>query len=111
MPDNLLYSDKLIDISDEYITLKNYYFPFLSSKKIPLQRIELIEAKVPVMANGKYRYWGSGDFRTWYPLDSRRSSRDKIFIIRFINKWCRDGFTAEDSEKVENILKLKKLIK
>jgi hypothetical protein len=50
---------------------------------------------------------GSGDLglRSWFPLDIRRPSRDKIFFVELKNSPRRIGFTAEDSETVEAILR------
>jgi hypothetical protein len=101
----MIYQDNLISIMDSCLTLKSYYFPFLSDKKIDLNTIEKIEVRKATLRSGKYRIWGSGDFRTWYPFDSKRGIRDIIFIIYLHNKWRKIGFTVEDSKKVLDILK------
>jgi hypothetical protein len=106
----MTYQDNLISITDNDLTLKSYSFPFLRDKRINFNVIEKIEVRIPSLSAGKYRIWGSGDFRTWYPFDSKRSIRDKIFIIFFNNKWNRVGFTVEDSEKVLEILAIKTTI-
>jgi hypothetical protein len=100
---NILYSDKLIEISDHSILIRKYYFLF-GSKRVDIADIENITAYKPTFLSGKYRYWGTGDFRTWYPPDDR-SKRDKIFIMKLKKKWWRIGFTVEDSQTVLNLLK------
>ena len=77
---------------------------------IPFSDIEEIQVKEPSLKNGKWRIHGTGNFKTWFPLDSNRPKRNKIFFIKYKNKWMRTGFTVEDSSKVENILKVKSLI-
>ena len=104
MGEKVLYQDSLIEIKEDFITLKNYYFPSMSSKEILFANIEKIEIKQPTLWSGKWRIQGTGDFRTWYPMDSSRPKRDKIFLIKYKNKWMRTGFTVEDSAKVERIL-------
>jgi hypothetical protein len=106
-----IYKDKLIEITDNSITFLNYYYP--SSKRLTVQfsDIEKIISKMPTLFSGKYRYWGTGNFITWFPKDFKRNSRDKIFILYRYNKKIRIGFTAEDSQKVFEILFSKQLFK
>jgi hypothetical protein len=111
MKQNLLYHDKLIEISDNAITLFKYYFPSLSQKVINFRDIERVVVKKPTLFSGKWRIQGTGNFKTWYPFDSLRPKRDKIFIVRYKNKWVQSGFTVENSDEVELILKNKNLIK
>jgi len=112
MNGNILYADKLVEIRNGYILFYNYYFPIPNSKTVTFDEIETIFIVKPTFINGKYRYWGSGDFIHWFPLDMRRSKRDAIFILHRKNKKVKIGFTVEDSEKVAGLLKDKvKLIK
>jgi hypothetical protein len=110
MMKKLLYQDNLVDIYEDSITLKKYYFPSLSPKVIPFRSIEIIEVRKPTLWLGKWRIQGTGNFKTWYPFDPSRPKRDKIFFIRYKNKWMQSGFTVENSTKVESILKDKSLI-
>jgi hypothetical protein len=106
-----LYQDKLIAIYIDSILLKDYYYPSLKPKKVSFNSIEKIEVKQPSLWTGKWRIHGTGDFRTWFPLDSARYKRDRIFILLLRHKWIRIGFTAEDSESVQNIFREKGLLK
>jgi len=107
----ILYQDSLITIEGDYLTLKNYYFPSMSSKKILFANVENIKVYDPSILRGKWRIQGTGDFRIWYPADSSRYKRDKIFVIIYKNKWMRSAFTVEDLDKVEEIFKVKGLVK
>lgn len=98
------YSDSLVDISDDAITLRRYYFPF-GSRRIPFSEIERINSDDPTLLNGRWRIWGTGTFRTWFPLDWERPLRDRIFFVTLANRWGRIGFTVEDSKRVARILK------
>ena len=106
----VIYSDKLIEISHDAIFFRHYYFP-LGSKKIQLDDVEKIEVLNPTLMHGKWRIHGTGDFRTWFPRDTKRPSRDIIFIIFFNKRWWRTGFTAENSSEVRQIFTDKGLIK
>ncbi len=103
MKNDIVYSDKLVEISDESILVRGYYYPF-GDKRLDLKDIESIIVQKPTLMNGKYRYYGSGDFRTWFPPDNR-TSRDKIFIIKIKNKWWRVGLTVENSQAFQNVIK------
>ena len=104
------YKDKLIEISSDTIIFKNYYFP-TGSKSIQLSQVEYVEEKPPALRNGKWRLHGTGNFRTWFPADYDRPSRDKIFVMKVKSKWMRIGFTVEDSDAVSELLKTKGLLR
>jgi hypothetical protein len=105
LEENILYSDKLIEIRDNTILFRNYYFPTFSTKTVKFQEIEKIVLEKPTFKKGKYRFWGTGDFTHWFPLDDQRSKRDVIFILFQKNKKIKIGFTVEDSKKVRELLK------
>ncbi len=104
LKENILYSDKLIEIRDNMILFRSYYFPTFSDKTVKFQEIEKIILKKPTLKKGKYRFWGTGDFIHWFPLDDKRSKRDVIFILFRESKKIRIGFTVEDSKKVRGQL-------
>jgi hypothetical protein len=83
----------------------------MSPKRILFSSIEKTEVKEPSLLRGKWRIQGTDDFRTWYPADSFRFKRDKIFLITYKNKWMRSAITVENSNKVMETLKKKELIK
>jgi hypothetical protein len=103
--DSTPYSDSLISIDDNGLTIRLYYFPF-GAKRVNFSDIEKIE----VYKGGNMRLWGSDNFRTWFGLDWKRINRTMTFIIKRKNKWSRIGFTCEDSEKVANILRSKTIL-
>ena len=100
------YSDKLISIDNEGITIQHYYFPFGAKKRIVFSDIEVIQA----FDGGCLRIWGSSDFRTWFGLDWQRPARSMIFIIKLKNRWNRIGFTCENAQDVAQILRSKNLL-
>ena len=110
MNSEVVYSDKLVEITDSSILFRRYYFPF-GSKQVRLSDIDYIAETKPTLRSGKWRIHGTGDFKTWFPCDWKRPIRDKIFIISFQNKWIRIGFTVEDSERVTGIFKDKGLLR
>lgn len=101
---NVIYADRLIQVTDKSILFKSYYFPF-GSKRIELSDIDHVEVKEPSLLSGKWRIHGSGDFRTWFPRDLKRPTRDRLFIVHLHNRWRRIGFTVEDSHRLIDVLK------
>jgi hypothetical protein len=100
------YSDNLIAIDNEGITLKVYYFPFCRSKRIKFSDIQ----KITAIKGGCFRLWGSDDFQTWFGNDWSRMERKMRFVIEIKNSWFRSGFTCKDSDTVYKILSAKNLL-
>lgn len=109
-PSKNVYRDNLVEIADDTIVFKNYYFP-AGSKTIKLTDVEYVEEKELTIWTGKWRLHGTAFSRTWFPADYDRPSRDKIFVMKVKDKWMRIGFTAKDSNAVSQILRNKRLIK
>jgi hypothetical protein len=88
-----------VDVSDEEMIIKKFYFPIPFSKKIKINQIESISIQNPELLNGKLRIWGSGDLKTWFPLDFGRSKRNKIFIIKTKGNQFKIGLTVNNPEE------------
>jgi hypothetical protein len=97
------YKDKLIEVSDEAITFINY-FPFCN-RRVPFNQIARIQVAPPSGMFERWRLFGTGDGRTWFPVDWKRPSRDKIFVASLRGSWGRIGFTVEDSRKVATVFR------
>jgi len=110
MPQPPIYSDNLISITETDITFRNYYLPFFRKKVVRIDEIEKIAVEEPSLLTGKWRLHGTGDFWTWFPMDVRRPTRDRIFIVTLKNGRFRIGFTAEDGARVEEIFRSRGLI-
>ena len=119
---SILYSDNLVEITDDTITFKKFSFGLsvgpkrlefgfsFRPKRLKLSQIARVEERPPSLLSGKWRIWGTSDFRTWFPLDWHRPQRDKIFIVSLRASRKRIGFTVEDSKRVRGILKEKGLL-
>ena len=105
-----IYSDSLVIITEDAIIFKRYYYPTREPKRVLFADINLIVVKKPTIWNGKWRLHGTGTFATWFPEDQQRPSREKIFFAKLKKQWVKIAFTVEDSERVEEILRGKKLL-
>jgi hypothetical protein len=110
MTEDIIYSDSLVTIMKKSILFKRYGF-FERDRMVLFSEIEKIIVKKPSLWNGKFRFHGTGDFKTWFPKDFDRYKRDKIFVAYIRNKWWRIGFTAEDSNTIIKIFQEKGLSK
>ena len=110
MNKDTLYSDSLVEIKYNSILFRRYSF-FERDRLVLFTDIEKIIIKKATIWNGKFRFHGTGDFKTWFPKDFQRHKRDKIFIAFIRYKWWRIGFTVEDSDAVLKIFREKGLIK
>jgi hypothetical protein len=106
---DVLYSDRLIEISADTILFRRYYFP-AGAKRLKLSDVERVVVQTPTFTTGKYRLQGSSGLRTWFPMDRQRPHRSKIFVMILRNKWRRIGFTVEDEAAVERILRERHLL-
>jgi hypothetical protein len=109
MATTLLYSDTLVEITDDAICFKDYYFP-VGSKSVRFSDIERIMAVKPNWHNGQYRIQGTGDLQTWFPRDWHRPSRSELFFVYLRGSSRRIGFTVEAADQVETILRDKHLL-
>lgn len=105
-----LYKDHLVNIFDHKLILFNYYFPTYRQKKLFFSDIERMRKYSPTLWNGKYRFHGTGNFKTWFPNDPDRSKRDFIYKISLKSQFTDICFTVTDSDKVEGIFMDKGLL-
>jgi hypothetical protein len=100
---DILYSDRLVEISEEGILFRKYYLPLLSARFVPFSEMNNIDVRKPMITTGKWRIGGTGSPRIWFPFDWHRPSRDRIFRAALKNGKAI-GFTVEDSARVIDIL-------
>jgi hypothetical protein len=82
----------------------------MKPKKVQFADIAWIQTKEPSLFTGKWRVHGTGNIKTWYPMDIGRHKRDTIFLAILSTQWNSIGFTVENSEKAKNIFKDKGLL-
>jgi len=104
MMNGVFYDDGLVALDHDGITIRRYYFPFGTSKRIPYARIRNVREWRMGPFTGKGRLWGSGDLRHWAPLDLKRPSKDKALIFD-VGAWVRPVITPADPDRVLSILR------
>lgn len=106
----MIYHDRLLSITEDTVIFEQYYFPTGKKKIVPFSDILRITVKKATVWNGKWRIHGTGNFKTWFPCDIRRSRRDRIFFAKLRSQWVEIGFTVEDADEVERIFREKGLL-
>jgi hypothetical protein len=100
---DMLYDDGRVALDSRGITLRRYYFPFGTSKRIPYDRIRKVEARPMNWANGKGRIWGTSRPGLWFPLDGSRPHKDTLLVLD-IGRPVKPAFSPDDPDRVREIL-------
>jgi hypothetical protein len=107
---DILYNDKYIQITNNEIMLKKYYFPSFSSKKIEFSDIEYIcsdqEYGVDILG---YKVWGMGLSTIYWAYGKGRGlSRPKYnYILKKHNTTLCSGFSVENPTEFCKIIETK----
>lgn len=99
-----LYEDAGLTLDEDGITIRRYYFPFATSKRVAYSDIQGIKAESMGWASGKGRLWGAADPRYWFPLDTQRGSKTTLLILD-VGRKVKPCITPEDPGKVIELLK------
>jgi len=100
----ILYDDKFINITNNHIFLKKYYFPTATSKKIAFTDIESIctDHEYGLNALG-YKTWGMGIAKVYWAYVGFNPKN--LFILKEKGASLSCGFAVENVEEFSNILK------
>lgn len=104
MAGGALYDDGLVELDEQGLTLRRYYFPLATSKRIAYRDIRDVERRAMGLWIGKGRLWGSGDLRHWAPLDLHRPGKD-IALILDLGRFVRPVVSPDDPDRVLTVLR------
>jgi hypothetical protein len=99
----ILYDDGLIELDSDGLTIRQYYFPLGTSKRIPYAQIKDVQERHMGLLTGKGRLWGSGDLRHWASLDLHRAQKEKALILD-LGTWIKPVITPDDPDRVLALL-------
>lgn len=86
---------------DEGLILRWYHL--WGSKRIPYRTILSARTLQLEPVRGKWRIWGSGDFKHWYDLDANRPNKETGIELD-VGGRVRPCLTPDDPEAVSEIL-------
>jgi hypothetical protein len=90
------YADARITADDEGIRVRSYYFP-AGNKRIAWAAVKGVQRRAITAMRGRYRIWGSGDFRHYYNLDPTRPQKDTAFVFD-LGRHIRPVLTPDDPD-------------
>jgi hypothetical protein len=97
------YRDPLLRIEGGTLTIRRYGFP-LRDRSIRLTEIRQA-VDLPIGRwSGRWRLWGSGDFRPWWNLDVGRRRKTRAFELD-IGSRVRPVVTPDDPEAFADALR------
>jgi hypothetical protein len=99
------YKDENIEVSSNGLTIKNYYFPTLSSKVIPIDKIKNVDLFELDWLNGKNKLWGLSLNFYYYNLDKSRSNKTHGITIKEEGDLIGTQITPDDPKKCLKVLK------
>jgi hypothetical protein len=97
----MLYDDGRIACDDMILTVRRYY-PW-GTKEIPYSSIRSVKRHPLTGVRGRWRIWGSGDFKRWWNLDPGRPHKEVALEID-VGRRIVPTITPDDPDAVERIL-------
>ncbi len=95
------YDDGRIAFDDRGLIIRRYYL-WGSAKRIPYSAIRSVN-QVPLTAlSGRWRIWGSADFRHWWNLDRSRLRKHTGFVLD-VGGRVRPSISPDDPDAVARI--------
>lgn len=106
MMGTVLYDDASLSLDEDGMTIKRYYFPTASSKRISYGDIRRVDVEQMNWVNGKGRIWGTADPRGWLSLDWRRHRKEKLLVFD-LGRRVKPAVSPDDPDRVIDVLRAK----
>ena len=98
------YQDEYVDLSFKGLIINKYYFPLLTNKIIPIQKIKNINLIELNRINGKYTFFGLSWKFIYYHLDRKRPKKTHAITFEEEDNSITIGITPENPNKCFNVL-------
>jgi len=99
-----LYEDAGLLLDENGITIRRYYFPWAGPKRIAYSEIRHVNPQPIGWLSGKGRIWGASDPRYWFPLDTRRGSKETLLVFD-VGARVRPCVSPENPDRVIELLR------
>lgn len=104
MVSNVLYDDGRVLLHEDALTLRRYYFPLGTSKRIPYGQIQRVSAQPMGWLTGKGRGWGAAHPSYWLPLDLTRPRKNTLIVLD-LGAHVKPSFSPDEPEMVLRLLR------
>ena len=98
----VIYDDGRIACDEHCVHIRWYYL--WGHKRIPYSSLSAVTRRRMTRLRGRWRIWGSGDFRHFYNLDGTRPRKTSALDLE-VGKWPIPVITPDDPDRVEQILR------
>ena len=100
----VLYQDSCLILDEDGLTIRRYFFPLASDKRISYADIRGVQTETMNWLTGKGRWWGTADPRAWLPLDLRRHRKDKLLVFD-VGQPVKPCVSPDDPDRVVELLR------
>ncbi len=97
------YDDGNIKCDSDAVEIRGYYFPW-GSKRVPYREIKGLQRFEMSALRGKLRIWGTGNFKLWANLDTKRPKKSAAFIIDNA-KSVKPFVTPDEPDAFESVVR------
>jgi len=97
------YNDGRIVCDAKALRIRMYYFPF-GTKVISYHSIKGVRRFEMTPLRGQWRVWGTGNFKYWANLDTKRPSK-KAGLLIDVGKSVQPFITPDDADAVESLIR------
>jgi hypothetical protein len=97
------YDDGIIRCDALGVEIRRYYFPS-GTKHVNYGEIKGLTRVEMSALKGKLRIWGTGNFKIWANLDTKRPHKEVAFIIDD-GKSVKPFVTPDDPDAFENVVR------
>ena len=104
MVDVPLYEDDGVVLDETGLTLRRYYFPLATSKRIPYADIRGIDVRDMSRLTGQWRLWGTSNPRYWLPLDLHRPGK-RTLVVLDLGRSVQPAFSPDDPDRFLALLR------
>ena len=96
------YDDGGVVLDDAGLTIRHYYFPFVS-KRIAYQQLDEARRRPLTWLNGRLRIWGTAHPRAWMNIDLGRPRKREAFVLE-TDTFARAWITPRDPDAFSSAL-------
>ena len=106
-----LYSDRFVEIFEDHLQIKGYYFPFGAKKRVDLKEGVTFRTDAELGLHFfEKKGWGLATNNIWWAQDRCRefSGRHQSVVVTVKQQRFRKGFSVEDDVAIELLSELVK---
>lgn len=97
------YRDKYLTFDEDGLTIRKYFFP-VGERRITYDEIRSFHERELGAWTGRWRIWGTGDFKHWFHLDTNRPFKHRAIVIDAGGR-MKSVLTPDDPDSALKVLR------